>query len=68
MAVELKDLRAKITSRAWCFLESESRATKKDISEIVRDILSDWARVRFHAHIEAQKLLHAEGEPWKQGE
>lgn len=62
MAADLRDLRAKITPRIWCFLESESRATGKDISEIVREILGDWAEVRLHAHIEAQKLLTAEGE------
>lgn len=63
MALELKDLRAKITPRTWCFLESESRATGKDISELVREILTDWSDVRLHAHMEAQKLLAAEGEP-----
>ena len=64
MSEPLKDLRAKITGRTWCFLESESRATGKDISELVRDILVDWSAVRLHAHIEAQKLLAAEGETW----
>lgn len=63
MAADLKDLRAKITARTWCFLESESRATGKDLSELVREILSEWASVRLHAHIEAAKLLAAEGEP-----
>jgi hypothetical protein len=63
MAADLKDLRAKITARTWCFLESESRATGKELSELVREILSEWAAVRLHAHIEAGKLLAAEGEP-----
>ena len=63
MAADLKDLRAKITPRTWCFLESESRATGKELSELVRDILSDWASVRLLAHIEARKLLEAEGDP-----
>lgn len=62
MAEPLKDLRAKISARTWCFLESESRATGKDVAEIVRDVLGDWSRVRMHAHIEARKLLAAEGE------
>jgi shikimate kinase len=61
VSAELKDLRAKITARTWCFLESESRATSKDISELVREILSEWSAVRLHAHIEAAKLLAAEG-------
>ena len=62
MSAEMKDLRAKITARTWCFLESESRATGKDIAELVREILGDWAAVRLKAHIEAVKLLVAEGE------
>jgi len=62
MSAELKDLRAKISARTWCFLESESRATGKDIAELVREILGDWAAIRLVAHIEASKLLHAEGE------
>jgi hypothetical protein len=61
-ADEYKDLRSKITRRAWCFLESESRATHKDISEIVRTILDTWAETRLQAHIEADKLLRSEGE------
>ena len=40
MAADLKDLRAKITPRAWCFLEADSRATGKDIAELVREILA----------------------------
>ena len=62
MAEPLKDLRAKISMRTWCFLESESRATGKDVSEIVREVLGEWSDVRLHAHIEAHKLLAAEGE------
>lgn len=62
MALDLKDLRAKITARTWCFLEGESRATGKEISEVVRDLLDDWAGVRLHAGIESHKLLQAEGE------
>jgi hypothetical protein len=61
MSVELKDLRAKVTPETWCFLESESRATGKDMAELVREILGTWASVRLHAHIEAEKLLCAEG-------
>ena len=62
MSDPLRDLRAKITTRTWCFLESESRATGKDISELVREILCEWSAVRLHAHIEANKLLVSEGE------
>jgi len=61
MSADLKDLRAKISARTWCFLES--RATGRDMCELVREILGNWAAVRLHAHIEARKLLAAEGEP-----
>lgn len=62
MSDPLRDLRAKITTRTWCFLDGEARATGKDLSELVRDILSEWSEVRLHAHIEAHKLLLSEGE------
>jgi hypothetical protein len=62
MSADLKDLRTKISARTWCFLESESRASGRDIAELVREILGNWAAVRLHAHIEAQMLLAAEGE------
>lgn len=63
MAAELKDLRAKIAPATWCFLEAESRATGRDISELVRDILGVWARQRLNAASVAHRLLEAEGEP-----
>lgn len=61
MSLDLKDFRGKITSLTWCYLEAESRATKRDQQEIVRDILHDWAERRHKAGIEADKLLRAEG-------
>ena len=63
MSADLKDFRGKITGLAWCYLEAESRATKRDQQEIVRDILDDWAERRHKARIEAEKLLRAEGIP-----
>ena len=61
MSCELKDFRGKITSLTWCYLEAEHRATGRDQSEIVREILQLWAEQKHRAAIEAQKLLHAEG-------
>lgn len=61
MSVELKDFRGKITGLAWCYLEAEHRATGRDQSEIVREILHEWASSRHVMHIEAQGLLEAEG-------
>lgn len=67
MALELKDFRGKITGLSWCYLEAEHRATGKDQSEIVREILQAWAEVKHDAAIEAQKLLTAEGLSGKVG-
>jgi hypothetical protein len=61
MSAELKDFRGKITELAWCYLEAEHRATGRDQSEIVRDILQAWAEERHRASIEARKLMAAEG-------
>ena len=61
MSVDLKDFRGKITPLSWCWLEAEHRATGKDQSEIVREILHDWADKKHRAAIEAKKLLEAEG-------
>lgn len=68
MSAELKDFRGKITPLTWCYLEAEHRATGKDQSEIVREILHTWAELKHDAAIEAQKLLQAEGIAGKNGE
>lgn len=61
MSLDLKDFRGKITSLTWCWLEAEHRATGNDQSEIVRQILHEWAERKHRAAIEAQRLLQAEG-------
>ena len=61
MAVDLKDFRGKITPLAWCYLEAEHRATGRDQSEIVREILHDWASSKHVAATVAGGLLEAEG-------
>ncbi len=61
MSADLKDFRGKLTPLAWCWLEAEHRATGKDQSEIVRDLVHAWALERANAAIEARKLMEAEG-------
>lgn len=68
MSVDLKDLRCKITSLAWCCIEARHRATGKDHSEIVREVLDVWASVERRTAIEQQKLLVAEGIAGNNGE
>lgn len=61
MSADLKDFRGKLTALTWCYVEAEHRATKEDHAEIVRKILHAWAERKHRAHIEAAKLLEAEG-------
>jgi hypothetical protein len=61
MSVELKDFRGKLTPLGYCWLEAEHRTTGRDQSEIVRDLVHQWASVKSMAAIEAQKLMEAEG-------
>ena len=43
MSIPLIDLRAKVTPEADAVLEAIQRATGKDKSEVVRDVLHKWA-------------------------
>lgn len=61
MAVELFDLRAKVTPEAHCALAAHSRAHDIDKSELVRDILHDWARKQMHGASMLQSCLKAQG-------
>lgn len=61
MAAPLKDFRGKITVEADCVLEAINRVTGKDRSEIVRDVLHEWALDELDKHNVLAKLLRAEG-------
>jgi hypothetical protein len=63
VSADLKDLRAKVSTQTWCYLEAEARATGREQSELVREILGTWAAQRHHAASVAQRLLASEGEP-----
>jgi hypothetical protein len=63
VSVELKDLRAKVTARTDAVLEGLNRATGKDKSEIVRDVLDKWAEDQVHAAMLIDRCLQAQGEP-----
>lgn len=58
---ELRDLRAKVTPETWCALEAEHRATGRDHSEIVREVMHDWAYQKIRAANVLDRLLTAEG-------
>lgn len=61
MSADLKDFRGKITPLAWSWLEAEHRTTGRDQSEIVRDLIHEWALLKASAAIEAKRLMEAEG-------
>ena len=61
MAEPLRDLRAKVHSTTWCAIEAEHRATGRDHSEIVREVLASWAAQRIHAANGLPRLLAGEG-------
>jgi len=61
MSLPLMDLRAKITAETDAVLEAIQRATGKDKSEIVRDVLHKWAVQEIHVSIMLQNILQREG-------
>ena len=63
MSEILKDLRAKITPEADAVLEAVNRATGKDKSEIVREVLHAWATQKILEASMTHRLLVAEGLP-----
>lgn len=63
MSAELKDFRGKLTGRSACALEAVSRATGRDQSEIVRELVDRWAEEQIHAASVMHRLLQAEGLP-----
>ena len=61
MSEELHDLRAKITTETDLVLQAEHLATRRDKSEIVREILHEWAAKRIEVAKVTVALLRTEG-------
>ena len=61
MSIPMIDLRAKVTPEADAVLEAVQRATGKDKSEVVRDVLHKWAMNEIHAASVLQSILQREG-------
>lgn len=63
MSEPLKDLRTKISAETDAVLEAVSRHSGRDKTEIVREILHDWAQEEIGKASMMDKLLRAEGLP-----
>jgi hypothetical protein len=61
MSLPLKDYRTAIPETVDVWLEIEAAASGKDKAAIGREVLSDWAKQRFHAHKVAVRRLQANG-------
>lgn len=55
MSAELVDVRGKVTRLGHCALIAHARANDLDVSEIIRDLVEQWARKQAHA----ASVLHA---------
>lgn len=61
MSIPLVDLRAKITAETDAVLEAIHRSTGRDKSEVVRDVLHQWAAKEIHAASILHDILEREG-------
>lgn len=61
MSVELKDVRAKVSPETLAVLTSIADAYEKDLSEFIREILSDRAERFLRAARLADKRMKVEG-------
>lgn len=69
MSAELRDFRGKLTVEADAVLDTMSRVTGRDRSEIARDVLHKWAVEQIHVTTVLHSRLRAEGlSPADEGE
>ena len=61
MSLPLIDLRAKVTPETDAVLEAVQRATGRDKSEVVREVLHQWASKEIHASTVLHSILRREG-------
>ena len=61
MSLPLVDLRGKITHETDAVLDAVSKASGRDRSEIVRDVLALWASQKIHEANMLQRALQREG-------
>lgn len=61
MAPELVDFRTKLTARSHAVLTAVSLAGGRDMAEIAREIIDQWASVRIHESTLVLRLAPGEG-------
>jgi predicted DNA-binding protein len=61
MSLPLVDLRGKITHETDAVLDAMSKASGRDRSEIVREVLADWAAQKIHEASLLDMALRREG-------
>jgi hypothetical protein len=61
MAAELRDFRGKITDETFLALQAKSRAFERDMSDIAREILHEWALREIHEAKILTRLLKDQG-------
>lgn len=61
MAIELRDLRTKVSVTCDALLEGRSRSEGRDKADIVREILHQWADRQLDMLNVADRLVRVEG-------
>ena len=61
MSLDLKDLRAKITIEADCAIEAVARVRGVERSEIVREVMHQWALQQIETCRVMHNLMRSEG-------
>ena len=61
MSAELVDVRCKITDKADAVIEARSRASGRERSEIIREVLDRWADGEIHEASVLAGLLRSKG-------
>lgn len=61
MAADLVDVRGKVTAFGHCALTAHARAHSMDISEIIRDLVEEFARKQAHAASLLASCMKAKG-------
>ena len=62
MSLPLEDLRSKVSHETHIALDAEAQHRGIDKSELVREILSDWAEARIHSATLLLERLKREAE------